>query len=170
MATTANYGWTLPNVGGDVGGWGVIVNNAIIAIDAAVKTVSNGVAASLALAGGVMTGLLQLKTSSTARIDLGSISGTHTFDLSAAQSYTFTLVGNLTVAFTNFPAGTSAVLFKMTNAGAFTITWPTTAPVTKWTGASVPVWTGAGGVDRVAFITDDDGVSVHGVVVGKAVA
>ena len=171
MATTLNYSWTLPSVGGDTGAWGTILNNAFIAIDAGVKVVADLAAAALPKSGGAMSGKLDLLTSTAKRIDVGAAAGTVNFDLALAQAFTFTVTGNLVVTFTNWPTGAvaSAVLFKMTNAGAFTVTWPAAAPQTKWAGGVIPTWTVAG-VDRVAFISDDGGATTHGVVVGKAVA
>lgn len=171
MAVTANYGWTIPTVGGDTGAWGTVANNLYIAVDAALKVVSDVANAALSRAGGVMTGRLDAYTASQKRIDKGAVSGAVVFDLSLAQIYTMTVAGPLTVSFTNFPPGavSSGVMFLMTNPGAFAITWPAASPVTKWSGGVVPTWTVAG-VDRVAFFTDDAGATVHGVVVGKAIA
>jgi hypothetical protein len=171
MANTVNYGWALPDVGGSTGSWGTILNNAIIAIDAGAKVISDLAAAALSRAGGVMTGKIDIATSTVKRMDLGNISGAVTFDLSVAQCYTFTLAGPLTVAFSNWPAGSvvSAVMFKMTNAGNYAITWPVASPQTRWSNATTPVWT-TSGTDRVAFISDDAGSTAHGIVVGLAIA
>lgn len=45
MATTTNYGWTKPTVGGDNGTWGTIANALFDAVDAALKVVADATAA-----------------------------------------------------------------------------------------------------------------------------
>lgn len=165
MATTTNYSWTKPTVGGDTGAWGTILNAALDAADASLKLIADIANAALAKAGGVMTGRVDLYTATTKRIDKGSISGAQAFDLSLGQYFTLTVGAALTPSFTNVPAGTFAtgVVFRMTNAGAFVITWPASV---KWAAGAVPVFTAAG-VDLVMFITDDNGVTFRGVVVAK---
>lgn len=48
MATTTNYGWTKPTVGGDNGTWGTIANALYDAVDAALKVVADAAAATQA--------------------------------------------------------------------------------------------------------------------------
>lgn len=59
---TTNYGWNLPNVGGDVGAWGGLLNSILgddaTGIDPIVKGVSNVANAALPKAGGTMTGAI----------------------------------------------------------------------------------------------------------------
>ncbi len=38
-STTTNYGWAYPTVNADADTWGTTLNNAIIAVDAALKAV-----------------------------------------------------------------------------------------------------------------------------------
>lgn len=167
MATTTNYGWSKPNVGGDTGAWGTILNTAIDAIDASLKAVENIATAALAKAGGVMTGRLDLKTSSQARVDKGSISGAQSFDLSLAQYFTLTVGGALTPSFINVPAGTLAqgMIWRLNNGGAFVISWPASV---KWASGTAPTLTAAG-VDLLGFLTDDNGTTWRGVVIAKDV-
>jgi hypothetical protein len=165
MATTTNYSWTIPTVGGDTGAWGTIVNAAFVAADASLKLIADIANAALAKAGGIMTGRVDLWTATIKRIDKGSISGAQSFDISLAQYFTLTVGAALQPSFSNVPAGTFAtgVVFRMTNAGAFVITWPASV---KWAAGAAPVFTAAG-VDMVIFITDDNGVTWRGVVVAK---
>lgn len=165
MAVTANYGWTFPDVGGSNGAWGGILNTLYQAVDTSLKTVENIATAALAKAGGVMTGRLDLLTAQVARVDKGSISGAQAFDLATAQYFTLTVGGALTPSFTNVPAGTFAmgVIFRLTNGGAFAITWPGSV---KWVSGAAPTLTAAG-IDLIGFITDDNGATWRGLVLGK---
>ena len=165
MANTANYGWVKPDVGGSRGTWGTALNTAMDAIDTTVKAVSDVASAALAQAGGVMTGRVDLKTSTTARQDKGSISGAQACDLAVAQYFTLTVGGALTLSFTNVPAGTfiTGVIFRLTNGGSAAVTWPAG---TKWASGVTPVLTAAG-VDVVVLLTDDNGVTWRGFVSGK---
>lgn len=165
MATTTNYGWIKPTVSGDTGAWGTILNNAWDAADASLKLIADIANAALAKAGGVMSGRLDLWTATTKRIDKGSISGAQAFDISLAQYFTVTVGGALTPSFTNVPAGTFAtgVIFRLTNGGAFVISWPAAV---KWVSGTAPTLTVAG-IDLIGFTTDDNGVTWRGLVLGK---
>lgn len=165
MATTTNYGWTKPTVGGDTGAWGTILNAALDAADASLKIIADIANAALARAGGVMSGRVDLWTATTKRVDKGSISGAQAFDLSVAQYFTVTVGGALTPSFSNVPTGTFAtgLVFRLTNGGAFVISWPASV---KWVSGAAPVLTAAG-IDLIGFITDDDGATWRGLVLGK---
>lgn len=162
MATTPNYGWTVPTVGGDSGAWGTILNTAFNAADASLKTIENLVNTMLPKAGGTMTGGLLLKIVAAIRIDKGNVSGAVTLDLQDCQFYTATITGPTTFSLINVPAGvvTSGFSLLLTNPGAFAITWPTG---TKWAGGAPPAFT-VSGKDRVVFISDDTGATWHAVV------
>lgn len=165
MSTTTNYGWTKPDVGGSTGAWGGILNATLDAIDSAIFTVSSTASAALARAGGVMAGRLDLKSTSAARIDKGSISGAQAFDVDAAQYYTLTVGGALTPSFSNPAAGTLAesIVWRITNGGAFVISWPASV---KWAAGTPPTLTAAG-IDMLGFITDDNGATWRGIVMAK---
>jgi len=66
-STTTNYGWAYPTVNADADTWGTTLNNAIIAIDASLKTVDNTTAAAALKA----NNLSDLANAATARTNLG---------------------------------------------------------------------------------------------------
>lgn len=162
--TTTNYGWTLPTVGGDSGAWGTVLNTLIQAVDTALKAVSDITNAALPKAGGVMTGRVDSFTATMKLIVKGVVSGPVSLDLATGQYFTATINGATTLSFANVPAGTfaTAMLIRLTNAGA-NVTWPASV---KWPSAITPSFTVAG-VDLVALITDDSGVTWRGVVAGR---
>src|SRR5690242_12399014 len=154
MATTITTP-TMPTVGGSDGTWGTTVNAAVttlVANDTALKTTVDG---ALPLAGGTMTGQLDVKTSTIAGVDKGSVSGAVSLDLSAANYFTMTLSGNTTFSVTNPPDSglRTVVILDLTNAGAHTITWFATI---LWPGGSAPTLTSSGR-DLLAFFAGDAG-------------
>lgn len=150
--TTANYGWTKPDVSGDTGAWGTLLNTIFDAVDTSLKAVSVVANAAVAKAGGTMTGLLKLKTASITREDKGSVSGVVVFDLTAAQFFSLTIIGNWQPDFQNTAAGTVAqgVTLRITNGGAFTTTWPASFKFP----AAVPPTLTVSGTDLISFVTD----------------
>lgn len=164
MATTTNYGWTLPTVGDDSGAWGTILNTLIQAIDTALKAVSTVANAALSKAGGVMTGRVDALTSTMALVAKGTVSGATALDVATGQYFTATISGATTFSFSNVPSGTwaTAVLIRLTNAGS-SVTWPATV---KWPSGTAPTLT-TSGVDLVALITDDSGTTWRGIVAGR---
>jgi len=156
MATTTNYGWTKPTVGGDAGAWGGELNTDLDGIDATVFAVSGVANAALPKAGGALTGRVDTKTATLSRSDLGSVSGTVTLDLSVAQYFTLTVGGIVTLALSNVPVGTFAIplFIRMTNAGS-NVVWFSGA---KFPSGIQPAWSAAG-TDLVAFVTDDGGAT-----------
>jgi uncharacterized membrane protein YedE/YeeE len=99
---------------------------------------------------------------------MGSVSGTKTLDLSTATEWILTITGNTTFAFSNVPAaGTSQIVaFRLTNAGAYTITWPTG---TTFASGVVPTFT-ASGVDVIGVKYDTVTSSYMVFVIGLAMA
>lgn len=148
---------TQPTVGGDNGSWGTKLNDALDAVVAAVNTNITDIAARLALVGGVMTGRIDLHSTTLKRVDKGSISGAQALDLSVALSYTATIGGATVFSFTNVPAGTfmTGVILRLVNPGSAAITWPAG---TKWPGGSAPALTVAG-TDLVVLLSDDNGTT-----------
>jgi hypothetical protein len=162
---TTNYGWVLPIDQGSPGAWGAMIDAVYQAIDTALFAVSTVASNALARAGGVMTGRIDVLTSTMARVDMGSISGAQVLNLALGQYFTLTVGGALGLSFTNTPAGANVtgVVLRITNGNSSVITWPVG---TKWPGGTVPVLTTAG-IDLVVLITDDNGATWRGVVVGK---
>lgn len=166
MAVTANYGWTLPTPGGDNNVWGGVLNTLLNAVDSSLKTIENLANARLPLVGGALSGRLDVKTASMAIQDRGSISGSTTLDLSVAQYFIFTVGAALTLtSFANAPPANLGVgiILRVTNGGAFAVTWP---GAVRWVSGTPPTLTVAG-IDMLAFITDDGGVTWRGLVLGK---
>lgn len=165
MAVTANYGWTLPTVGGDNNVWGGVLNTLLNAADSSLKTIENLANARLPLGGGAMSGRLDAKTATMAIKIYGSVSGSLTMDLTDAQYFTFTVAGALSPSFVSAPPANMAVgiILRITNGGSSVITWPGSV---DWVAATPPTLTVAG-VDLLAFITDDGGVTWRGLVLGK---
>lgn len=168
MATTTNYGWTKPTVGGDNGAWGTILNSLFDAVDSALKTVENLANAALPKSGGTMSGGIVVKVAVSARLDLGAVSGAVNLDVNAFQHYTGTIAGATTFSFINTVGGavSQGISLLLTNPGAFAITWPASV---RWNNGVVPTLSVAG-KDRIVFITDDAGATWHGVVVGQNIS
>lgn len=87
----------------------------------------------------------------------GNVSGTVSLDVSTSNYFTFTLIGNTTIEIANSLSGdvVQTMGMKITNGGAFTITWPASF---HWAGGVEPTLTTAG-VDLLTFLSDDNGVS-----------
>lgn len=166
MANTANYAWVKPTVGGDTNAWGTELNTLFDAVDANLKTVNNEADAALPKAGGALTGRLDAKTATEALNALGGVSGNPVnIDCSVAQYVTATISGNTTFAFTNVPAGAFGVILELTNGGAFSVAWPAAV---KWPGGAAPALTAAG-LDILAFLTHDSGVTWRAYLVARDV-
>jgi hypothetical protein len=166
MAVTTNYGWTKPTVGGDNSVWGGIANTLFDAVDSALKTVENLANARLPLVGGALTGRLDMKTASMVIGGLSSLTGAVSIDVSTAQYFYGTVVGSISsMAFASPPPAGLAygIILRLTNAGAFSVAWPGSV---DWVSGTPPTLTVAG-LDLLAFITDDGGVTWRGLVLGK---
>lgn len=161
MSTTDKYGWTMPTVGGSGGTWGTELNDLIDKeIEEQVKSNENTAAAALPKAGGVLTGEVEIKTERYASMDKGSMSGSTTFDLSAANFQFGTLGGDISVTFSNWPASGKAefVTIEITNGGAHSISWP---GAVEWDGGSAPALQSSG-VDTLVFYSRDGGTTIRG--------
>lgn len=82
-----------------------------------------------------------------------------TVDCSTADYFTKTASGNITWVFSNAPTGGFGFVLRLTNGGAYTMTWPASV---DWPSGTAPTLTAAG-VDMLAFITDDAGTTWRGV-------
>jgi hypothetical protein len=163
MATTPNYGWTIPTVGGDNNTWGTELNTflsnagAPLGVDQVVAAISVIANAALPKAGGTMTGRLIGLTESMHYVDKGNVSGGISVDASAAQHQKMTVTSAVTsVSFTNLPASGEAyaIAFEIVN-GGIGFTW---GAAFKWPAATPPVLTNPG-TDIVTIITHDAGTT-----------
>lgn len=98
------------------------------------------------------TGRVQSPSYSYTVQALGSVSGAHTLDLSAASEFTMTITGATTLAFTNTLAVNTSevVIIRFTNAGSAVVTWPTG---TQFAAKTAPTFT-ASGIDVVGVVYD----------------
>jgi hypothetical protein len=128
------------------------------------SAVSTAVSPLAPLASPTFTGRAQSPAYSFSTSALGSVSGTQTLNLGLFTEFTMTITAATTFAFTNtLASNTSEVVFlKMTNAGAFTITWPAS---TKFAAKTAPTFT-TSGVDIVGVLYDTDTATYMVLVVG----
>lgn len=162
---TDNFQWQLPEVDGDEGTWGDVLNAVLAAVDSDLQTVEDTADAALSLGGGQMSGRVDVLTSTIAATHEGSVTGVKTLDIAVSNYHTAIVTGITTFIFGNVPSGNfaSGFVLRLTNAGAFGIVWPASV---KWPGGVAPVLT-ISGVDILVFLTDDDGTTWRGVVSGK---
>ena len=93
------------------------------------------------------------------KVGTASLSGsTLTLDRDTGTIFTYTATANLTVALAN-PAtgGETLYVLRLTNGGAYTITWPTGA---TWVGGAEPALA-ANGVDEIHMLRSANGSSVR---------
>ena len=153
MSTTANYGWTKPTVGGDIGTWGAELNTDLDGIDTTVKAVSDVANAALPLAGGTMTGELSIVCATYREVSMLNQSGAVSIDLSQGVGFSLTFNGTPTFTFTNTPHIRDFTYFwmRMVNAGLVIPVWPSGV---KWTNGTTPTFS-VSGIDVVEFVTFD---------------
>lgn len=156
MATTTNYGYTKPTVGGDAGTWGTALNSDLVKIDSDLYAVEGVADAALPLAGGTMTGNVDVFSSTAGLTALGSVSGATALDLALGNVFTLTIGGATTLSISNCPSGTFAVplLLQITNPST-NITWPASF---DWAGGVAPTMTTTG-VDVIGAISFDSGTT-----------
>lgn len=162
MPQTTNFGWETPDVGGDEGTWGTLVNAALEAADGDLQAVSDVADAALPKAGGVLTGRLDAKTATIARQDLGAISGVNELDLAVAQYFTMEISGATALSFDNVPSGTFVVgvILEIVMGGS-QITWPASV---IWSSGTIPTLSSNGSKDVVVLLSSDSGTSWIGMV------
>ena len=89
--------------------------------------------------------------------------GSFAIDLSTANNFVRTVTGNSTITITNSPSGKAfGFTLSLTNAGAYTITWPTI----KWVSGVTPNLS-ASGTDIIVIYTYDGGSTYYGFLTGK---
>jgi hypothetical protein len=88
-----------------------------------------------------------------------------TMDLSASDTFTLTVTGTTSLAFSNAPASGRAkyIVLEIVNGGSATVNWPTN---TRWPGGTAPSLT-TSGTDVVVFFTDDGGSNYRAALVQK---
>ena len=160
MADTANFGWTKPVNGAT--GWDVTLNALFDDVDTDADAIKTTADAALPLAGGVMTGRVDVFSATAGLTALGSISGATDIDLSLSDVFSATIAGATTFSFTNTPSGTwlTGFIVFLTNGGT-NVTWPASV---DWPSGAEPSLQ-ASGVDILGFMTIDSGTTWHGVLI-----
>lgn len=103
--------------------------------------------------------LADLETSVGVSVNaLGSIAVNTAIDLALGGYVSATIGANLTLSFTNPPAGGTEFTLVLTNGGAFTVTWP---GAVTWAGATAPTLT-ASGTDVLHFTSGNGGTNWYG--------
>ena len=95
---------------------------------------------------------------------VGNTGATRTLDLNDANFFSATLDQACTFTFSDPPASGDFGCFvlRLTNGGAFAITWPASV---DWPGGTAPTLTSSG-VDQLVFTTSDAGTTWYGFVAG----
>ncbi len=171
MATqdpTTNYGWLLPDQGGDAGAWGTMLN-AIIGDDAegidfeldAVSTIAD---AAMPLAGGVFVGDVEYAAGSRLIEDDSAVAALE-IDFAVGNFFSKTLgAGNNTFTMVNYPTSGKVqfITLELTQPGGGngTVTWPSAV---DWQDGTAPTLSTTGsGKDVFVFYTRDGGSNVIG--------
>jgi hypothetical protein len=112
--------------------------------------------------GGQITGTAEFKGPINNTKSTGSVSGSVTINMSSYSYYEHTITGNTTYTVSNIPTGFTTFIIELTNAGSYTITWPTN---TKWNAGITPTLTSGTGVDMIQFTTSDGGSTWRAITV-----
>lgn len=163
--TSANFSWLLPTEGGSSGTWDTFLNDVVSGtlansdpfdgIDKVVNDIKTTADAALPVAGGSMTGELDILTERYVAVDTAD-SGTVTLDLSTGNFFHIEPSGAFTIAFSNVPASPDVVFIQLeiTNGASQTPTWDSSI---DWPGGSAPTLTS--GVDLITGYTRDGGTT-----------
>jgi hypothetical protein len=178
MATndpSTNYTWDLPNVSGDTGSWGALLNDIlskdVTGIDAILFAVSEVADAALPVDGSApMAGHLDVQTSSSAGGVIASGSGTKTLDLAVANFWnqSGTMSGAVTFDIVNVQGASGefeAIVLRLVNPGAASsITWKVEGGANNilWADGTAPTFT-VSGTDVIVLFTYNGGTNWIGV-------
>jgi len=172
---TTRFSWNLPNVSGDPGTWGTLLNailgDDVTGIDEILYDVQTTANAALPKAGGAMTGHLDLKTSHATGAQITGGSGTKAIDISAANYYRFTtgLSGSVTLNITNGSSSSpdfEAVIIQIKNPGVasgIAFQYGGSARTVQWQDGAAPTWTTVGD-DVIVLFTYNGWATIIGVV------
>jgi len=178
MATqdpTVNFTWDLPNVAGDTGNWGALLNTILgddsTGIDAVLFAVQTTANAALPKAGGTMTGHLAMATASCEGGSISAGSGTKTIDLAVANFYSSAgnLSGAVVLDIVNVQSSSGdfeAVILRLQNPGAassIAFKYEGATENILWQDGVDPTWT-ASGADVIVLFTYNAGSTWYGAV------
>jgi len=165
---TTNYGWPLPNVGGDGGSWGAMIRTYIgddvTGVDAIVYAISVVADAAMPKAGGIFTGDVEYAAGSRLIEDDTAMAALE-LDWALGNFHSKTLAnGGQSITFANYPASGKVQFITLGliqgAGGTSTVSWPASE---QWQDGVAPTLsTTAAGVDVLVFFTRDGGTTVIG--------
>ena len=170
MATTTNFGWTKPTVGGSSGVWGNELNTTLDDIDTDLQAVKdNADDAVLRSTDSTATAVTFLRQPQYQDVNLGTpMSASETIDLDNGRLFHGTHPGSGTVTFSmaNVPLSGRLTYFQIeiTDGGAGSgISWPAGFP---WPGGSPPSLS-VSGTDIISVYTRDGGTTFQAILAGQ---
>jgi hypothetical protein len=135
MATTTNFSFDLPSIGGDANAWGTKLNSNWTSLD----TILNGGGADINIDGITadaltLTAVVSLDISGSITEEVYSAGASGTVDVSASNGtiQTIAMTGNVTI--TDSLSAGQFVTLQISSVGSDTVTWPTM----KWVYGSAP--------------------------------
>lgn len=132
--TTANYGFTKPEVQGSIGTWGGKVNTDLDDIDTAIKAREDEAAAAAATAnaampkaGGEFTGEIEVLTERAIRVSTNP-GATYTLDFDVTNRWELTIDASIAFSLDNIPADgdvmVGGIVKLIGSGGPWALTWP----------------------------------------------